>query len=119
MEDDKVAFLEEFGIKRDRQRKIIQTLRKENDVLNEDMVVVTSENQTRNDEKVAVFVNHLLEKFNTCSKVLKKEKEELNELNVQIRKVCMSFYFIHRILFICILYIALFLLAYLFSKNTL
>lgn len=87
MEDDKVAFLEEYGLKLDRQRKIIKTLQNERDALREDLVVVTCANQTRNDEKMILKINSLTDELRKLTTVIKTKKEELNELEVQIRKV--------------------------------
>lgn len=87
MEDDKVAFLEEFALTLNRQTKIIQVLQKEKEALKEDMVVVNCVNQSRNDEKIVFRINRLLEEFTKCRYAMKTEKEGLKELEVQIRKV--------------------------------
>lgn len=87
MEEDKTAFLEEFGLKLDKQKKIIHTLKKERNALNEDLTVVTCKTQARKDEKMILRINNLTEELKKSSNVIKKEKEDLRELEVQIRKV--------------------------------
>lgn len=94
MEDDKVAFLEEFGLKLDKQRKIINVLRRERDALNEDMVAVTCLNQTRNDEKTVIKISSLVEELKICNAIIKTEKEDHKELEVQIRKVRFLSYYL-------------------------
>lgn len=87
MEDDKIAFLEEFGLKLDKQRKIIKSLQNEKEALNEDMVVVTCANQCRKDDKIIVRIHNLVQELIKYNTIIKKKSEELNELEVQIRKV--------------------------------
>lgn len=98
MEDDKIAFLEEFGLKLDKQRKIIRSLQNEKDALNEDLVVVTCANQCRKDEKIILRINNLVDELQKFKTILKKKREEINELEVQIRKV--SSYIVSHILFL-------------------
>lgn len=87
MEDDKVAFLEEYGLKLDKQRKIIKVLQSDRDALREDLVVVTCGNQSRNDERIILKINGLVDELRKLASTIKNRKEELNELEVQIRKV--------------------------------
>lgn len=93
MEQDKVAFLEEFKLKLDKQNKIINTLKKEKNALNEDLAVVRCNNHSRRDKKIVKKINILVDELGKCNNVLKIAKDDSKELEVQIRKVNFFLYF--------------------------
>lgn len=88
MEDDKVAYLEDSVSKLEKQRKIIISLEKDRDALSEDITVVTCFNQSRSDQRMCYLVFQLYEHFENCKTSIKTSKNELKELEDQIRKVC-------------------------------
>ncbi|XP_056636600.1 coiled-coil domain-containing protein 63-like [Diorhabda sublineata] len=87
MEEDRMAFLEETGSKLRKQRTIIGRLRKEKEKIYEEINVATCLNQKRNDEKLIKKMSKLLEDYERYDKLVRKEKEELRELEIQIKKM--------------------------------
>lgn len=87
MEDDKIAFLEDVSSRLEKQRKIINGLEKERNNIAEDINVVTCKKQSRNDETVCQKIFQLLEDFGKCKSVIRRDKDDLKELEVQIKKV--------------------------------
>nr|XP_023013517.1 coiled-coil domain-containing protein 63-like [Leptinotarsa decemlineata] len=87
MEDDRIAFLDETGSKLEKQRKIIEMLKKEKEKVSEDIKVSTCTNQRRNDKKLGKNIHKLLEDFQKLVICVKNEKEQLKELDVQMRKM--------------------------------
>ncbi|KAF7275831.1 hypothetical protein GWI33_011227, partial [Rhynchophorus ferrugineus] len=87
MEDDRMAFSDETGSKLEKQRKIIQRLRRERAKLYEDIKVATSKNQKRKDEKNCKDIYKLLEVYNTYCDKVKHQKDDILEMDVQIKKL--------------------------------
>lgn len=87
MEEDRLAFLEETGTKLKKQRKIIKTLRREKDQIDEEINVATCKKQKENDEKLVRKMCKLLEDYKKYDGHVIAEREELKELEIQIKKV--------------------------------
>ncbi|XP_072381122.1 coiled-coil domain-containing protein 63 [Diabrotica undecimpunctata] len=87
MDEDRIAFLEETGTKLKKQRKIMQTLKREREKISEEINVATCLNQKRNDEKLVSRMKKLVEDYEKYDSMVKTEKEQLKELEVQIKKM--------------------------------
>ncbi|KAJ8911287.1 hypothetical protein NQ315_015290 [Exocentrus adspersus] len=87
MEEDRVAFSDETKSKLEKQRKIIQTLKKEKQKILEDITVATCTNQKRKDLKLTNQIYKLLEEYERYCKLVQEEKDNMKELEVQIKKL--------------------------------
>ncbi|KAJ8957907.1 hypothetical protein NQ318_001904 [Aromia moschata] len=86
MEDDRVAFSEESRSRLEKQRRIIQTLKGEKQNLLEDINVANCANQKRKDERLTKRIDRLLEDYETYDKWVRNEKDQMKELEIQIKK---------------------------------
>ncbi|CAG9861365.1 unnamed protein product [Phyllotreta striolata] len=87
MEEDRLGFLEETGKKLKKQRRIIETLRKDKQKIDEEIKVATCKRQMENDEKLVRKMRKLLEDYAKYDGCVKTEREELREIEIQIKKL--------------------------------
>ncbi|XP_066149078.1 outer dynein arm-docking complex subunit 1 [Euwallacea fornicatus] len=87
MEDDRLAFSDETSTKLEKQRKIILQLREEKEKLCEDINVATCKNQKRKDKRMSKDITKLLEIYDEYQEHVRMEKEEIVEMEVQIKKL--------------------------------
>ncbi|XP_050302473.1 outer dynein arm-docking complex subunit 1 [Anthonomus grandis grandis] len=87
MEDDRMAFSDETSSKLEKQRRIIELLRKEKAKLCEDINVATCKNQKRKDKRLSKEIYKLLEVYEEYCERVRVEKEEIVEMDVQIKKL--------------------------------
>ncbi|CAG9770746.1 unnamed protein product [Ceutorhynchus assimilis] len=87
MEDDRIAFSDETSSKLEKQRKIIQQLREEKAKLCEDINVAACRNQKRRDQKMSEEIYNLMDLHEEYRAKVRAEKEEIVEMDVQIRKL--------------------------------
>lgn len=99
MEDDRLAFSDETKTKLEKQRKIIHQLRQEKEKLCEDINVATCKSQKRKDKKLSKQISKLLDLHEDNRERIRAGKEDIAEMEVQIKKVyyvasCSDFGFI-------------------------
>ncbi|XP_018573312.1 coiled-coil domain-containing protein 63-like [Anoplophora glabripennis] len=87
MEEDRVAFSDETRSKLEKQRGIIQSLRNEKQKVLEDITVATCANQKRKDLKLTNHIYKLLEDYDRYCRLVEEEKDNMGELEVQIKKL--------------------------------
>lgn len=87
MEGDRNAYAEEAAIKIAKQRKVIKALRKEHEILLGDYTVAASEANRIKDLNATRCLDRLLQEYDESVEMLNKEKDNLKEINLQIRKV--------------------------------
>lgn len=87
MEDDRLAFSDETKTKLEKQRKIIHQLRQEKEKLCEDINVATCKNQKRKDKKLSKQISKLLDLHEDNRERIRSGKEDIAEMEVQIKKV--------------------------------
>lgn len=87
MEGDRLAFSEETGSKLAKQRRVIDTLRREQQNLENDLNVATSEGMKRRDDQMMARLQELLREHDLFIFDYKREKTHLNEVEYQIKKV--------------------------------
>ncbi|CAG9832484.1 unnamed protein product [Diabrotica balteata] len=74
MDEDRIAFLEETGTKLKKQRKIMQTLKREREKISEEINVATCLNQKRNDEKLVSRMKKLVEDYEKYDSMVKNRE---------------------------------------------
>lgn len=87
MEDDRMAFSDETTLKLEKQRKIIQQLRQEREKICEDINVASCKTQQRKDKRISKDICKLLDVYEEYCRKVQTQKERVEEMDAQIKKV--------------------------------